>query len=222
MILLCLKQGLGFFPDVGTTWYLARLPHCLGVYLALTGARINLSDCVMFGLIDYPVKHDIFPEIIYALADTSLMGDEPRNMLTEVLQPFMQPVGSSELWSHRMEIEACFKQKTIEDILHALKNSSSFWIKNAEKIIRTKSPTSLKVTLHALQEAENLDFDECIEMEFRLCNHFLEGHDFFEGVRALLIDKDQKPHWKPDSLDGVTQRELKKYFQPIEDELPLT
>jgi len=215
------ETGIGFFPDVGMTWYLSRLPHHLGTYLALSGARITLADCAALGLIDYPVKTDVFPEIIYALADTSLPSDDSNNIITEILQPFLQSVSSSELWSRRLEVEACFGHKTIEDILSALKKSSDPWLKNTGELLKSKSPTSLKVTLRALQSAVDLDFDQCIEVEYDLCRHFLNNHDFFEGIRALIIDKDHHPVWQPNSLADISSREVKKYFQPIKDDFSL-
>ncbi|MDX1902160.1 MAG: enoyl-CoA hydratase/isomerase family protein [Gammaproteobacteria bacterium] len=215
------ETGIGFFPDVGSTWYLSRLPHAIGFYLALSGARISLNDCMAAGLIDFPVKTDQFPEIIYALADASIVEGEARQAVTEALQPFTKEYGSSELWLHREEIQRCFSENTIEDILEALDNSPETWMQNIAPVLRTKSPTSLKVTLRALQEAATLDFDAAIEMEYRLCCHFLEGHDFFEGIRALIIDKDRKPHWKPATLKAVTSREVKKYFQELKEDMPV-
>jgi len=212
------ETAIGFYPDVGTTYILARLPHKIGYYLGLTGARISLSDCIATGLIDHYVKSEQFPELIYALADTSFDVNE-HETITNIIKTFSVPAENSTLLKQREIIENCFSEKTIEKIIKALEDTSDHKWKEVASSLRTKSPTSLKVTLRALQEAENLDFDEAIQMEFRLSNQFLQGHDFFEGIRAVLIDKDQTPHWKPATLKEVTTASIKKYFEPIEMEL---
>jgi len=209
------ETGIGFYPDVGTTYILARLPHKIGFYLGLTGARILLSDCVATGLINYAANRDIFPELIYRLADTSFEGDQ-RESVTQVIQELAIPAGESSLWEHREKIANCFDKKTVEEIVQALENYPSEWCQDVATILKTKSPTSLKVTFHALQEAATMEFDDSIQMEYRLTSRFIEGYDFFEGIRAIVIDKDQKPHWKPATLAGVTQSEIMKYFSPLE------
>lgn len=212
------ETAIGFYPDVGTTYILARLPHKIGYYLALTGARISLDDCIAAGLIDHHVKSEQFPDLIYALADTSFEVDE-HETVTNIIKTFSIPAENSTLLQQSDVIEKCFSEKTIEKIIKALEDMSDNRCNEIVSILKTKSPTSLKVTLRALQEAENLDFDEAIQMEFRLTNQFLQGHDFFEGIRAVLIDKDQTPHWKPATLKEVTTASIKKYFESLEMEL---
>jgi enoyl-CoA hydratase len=212
------ETGIGFYPDVGTTYILARLPHKIGFYLGLSGARLNLSDCVATGMIDYPVKQNIFPEIIYQLADTTFEEDAKASV-SQVLQQFYMPINKSNLWEHRVEIENCFSKNTVEDILLSLEQADSQWSHEASAVIKTKSPTSLKVTLQALQEAQKMDFDNCIQIEYRLTSRFIEGHDFFEGIRAVVIDKDQKPIWQPPRLQDVKAIDVKEYFAPLEVEL---
>jgi len=212
------ETGIGFYPDVGTTYVLSRLPHKIGYYLGLSGARISLSDCAAAGLIDYFVKAEQFPELIYALADTPFENDE-RATVTQVIKKFSVPMENSTLLHQSEIIEKCFSEKTVEKIIHALNHHSNSWCKEVATQLETKSPTSLKVTLHALQKAAELDFNEAIQMEFRLTSHFLEGNDFFEGIRAVLVDKDQSPHWQPATLAEVTTTIVKKYFVPLEMEL---
>ncbi len=211
------ETGIGFYPDVGTTYILSRLPYRFGYYLGLTGARISLSDSAAAGLIDYAVKPEQFPELIYALSDTPFENDA-RSTVTRVIKKFSVPMNNSNLLQQAKMIETCFSEKTIEKIMAALEKYDTAG-KEIAAILKSKSPTSLKVTLHALQEAENLDFDEAIQTEFRLTNRFLMGHDFFEGIRAVVVDKDQTPHWQPATLKDVTNAAIKKYFAPLEMEL---
>jgi len=212
------ETGIGFYPDVGTTFILSRLPHKIGFYLGLTGARINLNDCMVSGLVDYALNRDSFPELIYKLADTSFDADA-RASVTEVIQNYVIPAGESVLWEHREEISNCFNKETVEEILFALENQPSQWCHDIATIIKAKSPTSLKVTLQALLDAKKLDFDDCMRMEYRLTSRFIEGHDFFEGIRAAVIDKDHKPQWQPARLEQVTLFDIEKYFVPLEVEL---
>lgn len=205
------ETGIGFYPDVGATYFLSRLSHKFGFYLGLTGARIQLSDCVALGLIDQPVEPTAFPDIIYQLADSDF-GNDPNAAVTDVLKQFTIPLTGSPLLQHQEEVANCFGKKSMKDILSALEKGSS-WCQTVAAELMKKSPTSLKVTLRALQEAGDLEFDDCMQMEHRLTMHFLEGHDFFEGIRAAVIDKDQTPHWQPAMLEELTAAEIKKYFE---------
>ncbi|HSW69885.1 MAG TPA: enoyl-CoA hydratase/isomerase family protein [Gammaproteobacteria bacterium] len=212
------ETGIGFYPDVGMTYILPRLPHKMGYYLGLSGARISLSDCAAAGLIDFSVKLEQFPELIYALADEPFESDA-RESVTQVIKKFSVPMQNSSLIQRYEMIEKCFSEKTIEKILDALDHYPDRWCQEVSAVLRTKSPTSLKVTLHALHAAAQLDFNEAMQVEFRLTSRFLQGHDFFEGVRAVLVDKDQMPKWEPAKLKDVTTALVKKYFEPLEKEV---
>lgn len=211
------ETGIGFYPDVGTTYILARLPHKLGYYLGLTGARISLADCAAADLIDYCVEAEKFPELIYALADTPFENDE-RATVTHVIKQFSCEMKNSVLPQKYKIIEECFSEKTVEKIIISLEKQDD-WGKEVAAILKTKSPTSLKVTLQALQQAADLEFNEAIQQEFRMTNHFLEHHDFFEGIRAILVDKDQTPHWEPATLKEVSKTMINEYFASLEVEL---
>lgn len=209
------ETGIGFYPDVGATYYLSRMPYKIGFYLGLTGTRIGYADCYATGIVQEIVERDSFPAIISALVDAKIPD---KKSVTAILKTFATPVPRSELIQHQNEIATCFNHHTVEEILYALSNNSIEWCRQLAEVMKTKSPTSLKVTLKALQKAEKLSFDDCMQMEFRLTYHFLHGHDFFEGVRAVIIDKDQKPHWTPETLAAVTNEEVDKYFAPVTDE----
>lgn len=210
------ETAIGFYPDVGTTYCLARFPHKMGYYLGLTGARISYADCYAMGIVQTVVAQHALPTIITTLCEAKIPN---KIAVTDLLNEFALSIPPSELMQHKDEIEACFSKKTIEDILQALESYPSEWCQQTAKIIQTKSPTSLKVTLYALQEAEKLNFDTCMQMEYGLTTHFLQGHDFFEGIRAAIIDKDQKPHWQPSKLSEVTRQDVAKYFTPLTKEL---
>lgn len=197
------ETGIGFYPDVGASYFLSRLPHAMGIYLGLTGARITSADAKALGLVDKIVESDELPDLIEMIRMTSFKN----NNLGITDKP-----SSSSLFTHQTDIETCFNQPSVEAILAALEKCANPWCEETIKLLNTKSPTSLKVTLRQLQEGKNLDFDACMKMEYHLTNQFIQGPDFFEGVRAAIIDKDQKPRWKPGKLTEVTEHEVKKYF----------
>jgi enoyl-CoA hydratase len=212
------ETSIGFYPDVGATYFLSRLPYKMGFYLGLTSARIPYNDCAMLGLVNHIVPQNSFSEIIYALADTSL-EENANATVTEIMERFAIAYPKSALLDHVKEIETCFSQNTLEEIFQSLAENGSEWCLQTLAILKTKSPTSLKVTLKALQEGEKASFSDCMRIEYRLTNRFLEAHDFFEGIRAAIIDKDQAPKWKPSELENVTMDAVKQFFAPLEQEL---
>lgn len=212
------ETGIGFFPDVGGTYFLPRLPNYFGYYLGLTGARIFTDDCVALGIAQCKVAHDDLSALLSALAETPF-ADDAKKSVTNIINQFSSATQSSTLFSHQTMVESCFAKKNMEDILHALTISTNAFAKETIEIISKKSPTSLKVTLHALQQGKQLSFDDCMQQEFRLTSRFLQGHDFFEGIRAIIIDKDQSPKWHPNTIAGVKLNEVEKYFAPLTQEL---
>jgi enoyl-CoA hydratase len=207
------ETGIGFFPDVGGSYFLSRLPFKAGYYLGLTGARISAADCLQLGIVNYLVGQEALAKLISVVVDTS-MKDLADRFLSFTIIP-----NGSELLKHKNEIETCFSKKTMEEIIQALNDYKSEWCSQTAKLLQSKSPTSLKVTLRALQQGQSLVFDACMQMEYRLANHFLQGHDFYEGVRAAIIDKDQSPCWQPAELQQVTEEQVLAYFAPVGEEL---
>lgn len=210
------ETGIGFYPDVGATYFLAQLPYKMGIYLGLTGAKISYADCLAVGLVQEVVAQEAIAKIIPALAERALPD---KKAVTEVLKQYAVNTPASELLQRKKEIETCFAKNTVEEIVAALENYPSEWCQQTATLIKTKSPTSLKVTLHALRESQHLNIDRTMQMEYGLTTHFIQGHDFFEGIRAVVIDKDQNPQWRPARLTDVTAEEVEKYFMPLTEEL---
>jgi enoyl-CoA hydratase len=200
------ETGIGFIPDVGSSYFLSRLPDRIGVYLGLTGARIGLGDALDAGLVTHGVKHENFDAVLGALA-------EGRDFASFTFKP-----GPGALHAHRGRIAAIFSAASVEAVLERLDRDGSEFAQGAARTIRTRSPTSLKLVLRQLQEARQLDLRQCLAMEFRLAARVLQAHDFCEGVRAALVDKDRKPKWQPASLAAVGI--LNPYFASLgNDEL---
>jgi len=199
------ETGIGFIPDVGASFFLSRLPDEIGMYLGLTGSPIGLDDALDAGLMTHAVAQTDFDAVIDALAQ----GRD--------FSPFVKKPKPGLLATHRKRIATIFAAPSVEAILERLDRDGSDFARETAQTIRTRSPTSLKLVFRQLRTARNLNLKQCLAMEFRLANRVLPAHDFREGVRAALIDKDRNPKWQPASLAGVGA--LDSFFAPIQNEL---
>lgn len=202
------ETGIGLFPDVGGTYFLPRCPGEIGMYLGLTGARLNAGGAVYAGIATSHVPVSRWPELIEALRPA---GD------ARVLEEFAVSPGPAELDANRAHIDRAFSAKSVEEILERLDAMASPFGADSSKTLRSKSPTSLKVVFAQIRAGAGRDFEDCMRLEFRLTNRFMRGHDFYEGVRAAIIDKDQAPNWSPRDLAGVSQADVERYFAPLPD-----
>jgi enoyl-CoA hydratase len=208
------ETGIGFFPDVGGTYFLPRLTGRTGYYLGLTGARIGADDCITTGIAQHKVTAESLTDIVNAIARQPFKNDA-KLAVTEVINRFSIQVRQSPLSSAGDVISNCFSGISMEEIVTSLRATNDEFSQNALKMIAKKSPASLKVTLKALIEGGQMDFDRCMVQEYCLSTHFLQGHDFKEGIRAVIIDKDQSPVWKPADLQGVSIEMVNQYFSPL-------
>jgi enoyl-CoA hydratase len=216
------ETGIGLFPDVGATRFLNRCPRHVGPYLGLTGARVIAADALYCGFATHVVKH----ASVEALLDE--MSRE-HVAIEDCLRRFAVDPGPTPLAALRPAIDRCFAWDSVEAILDALAVESAGggvdaeWAEETRASLRTKSPTSLKITLRQLTIGRDYDLDAALALEYRLTQHVMAEHDFYEGVRAMLIDRDRKPQWRPAASTEVTDRAVDAYFAPIGDrELPLT
>jgi enoyl-CoA hydratase len=210
------ETGIGLFPDVGATYVLPRLPGALGLYLGLTGARLGAADCLYAGIGTGHVPAERLDALESALAETPLRA-APAAAVEGVLARFQTDPGPAPLSELRARIDACFDQPGLPAILAALEAESTGWGAAQLQELATKSPTSLAVTFRQLCKGATLGFNSAMRMEYRLVHRFMEGHDFREGVRALLVDKDRRPRWRPEHLEDVTDAMVDAYFGPLPD-----
>jgi enoyl-CoA hydratase len=213
------EVGIGFFPDVGATHALPRLPGEAGTYLALTGDRVRAADALALGLATHAVASAALPELKEAL-----IAGEP---VDELLALLARDPGPPALAGEGEVIAACFSQASVPAILSRLDEaaaSGSPFAKRSAETIRAKSPTSLVIALEQMRRGRRLDFEEAMRTEFRIVSRIIEGSDFYEGVRAAIIDKDGAPRWRPPSLDAVDQGAVIAHhfaeLGPAELELP--
>jgi enoyl-CoA hydratase len=213
------EVGIGFFPDIGATWFLPRLPGELGTYCALTGERLNAAEAVAAGIATHRVETARFPELIEALCGAVSVD--------AVLGAFVIPAGEGPIAAHRAAIDRLFAGDNVEGILAVLDaeaasaSDHAAFARRAAATIRTKSPTSLKIALLQMRRGPRIDFDECMRTEFRIVSRVVRGRDIYEGIRAVIVDKDQAPRWHPSSLAAVSAAMVQQYFAPVEHELEL-
>ncbi|HTQ15047.1 MAG TPA: enoyl-CoA hydratase/isomerase family protein [Rhizomicrobium sp.] len=213
MVFAMPETGIGLFPDVGGSYFLPRLPGQTGMYLALTGARLKTADALYAGVATHFVPRARWDELV-----SRLTGGTPPDA---ALAGLAENVPSTFLHDHRAIIDRVFAKDSVEQILDALDAEHTDWARDTAKIIRTKSPTSLKVAFRQLREGAKRDFNDCMRMEYRMVHRIVTGHDFYEGVRATIIDKDGTPKWSPPDLAGVSEAAINAYFAPLDRELPL-
>jgi len=210
------ETGIGFFCDVGGSYFLPRVPlgFEFGLYLALTGNRLKGADVCRGGVATHYVK----PEAFTAFET----GQVSHKNVDEQLERYRAPLGSeadSELLKYEQGIRKCFSaaRSSVEDIFIALQKHNSDWSKNTLATLSKMSPTSLKVVFKQLHEGRKKNLADCFKMELRISQAFMAENDFFEGVRAVLVDKDKNPKWKPESLDKVSDAFVDKFFLALGD-----
>ena len=211
------EVSIGFFPDVGATYALPRLPGAAGVYLALTGDRVGAADAVAIGLATHAVPSARMAELTDALTR--------REALDDILAGFTHDPGPQKLAADRATIAECFGAASLPDVLARLDKAELAGNAFAGKLRQTlavKSPTSVAIAFEQMRRGAGLDFAEAMRTEFRIVSRVIHGHDFYEGVRAVLIDKDQAPQWQPTTIDALDPAAIEAYFAPLgADELVL-
>lgn len=210
------ETGIGFHPDIGACYFLPRCMDKTGWYLGLTGMQIKADDAHHIGIVDAIVAQKKFSSLIEKLCATAL-GEDPCARVTEIINAFVISPNPAPLAEHRVAIDHCFSQNSINEILTALQTSHTPWAKQIFEILQSRSPTSLLIAFRQLQESSTLSFDECIRLDYRITLHFLQQHDFYEGIRAAIIDKDRQPKWQPATLSEINPAAIDKYFAPLEE-----
>lgn len=202
------ETAIGFIPDVGSTYLLGTAPDEAGTYLGLTGSRIGAADAIEYHLADTLVPSVALPGLVDTLErcrDAVAVEFALRAASTEL------PVGMSS--EQKAWILECFAASTVEEIIELLRQHKSPDANATATTLHKMSPTSLKLTLTALRGARgNSNLAYCLQQEYRLAQACLRGHDFVEGVRAALVDKDRSPHWSPSRLEDVRQKMVQAYF----------
>ena len=215
------ETAIGMFPDVGGAHFLPRLHDGLGLYYALTGARAKAADCVAAGVATHYVASDQMAVLERELIGLAL-GGHPHAAIEAVLDEFAGDPGEAHVNQIRPALKRLFDgHATFDRFYAALKADGHDVAGDMLRILGRMSPTSLKLTFEQLRRGRALDFDDVMKMEFRIVSRIIKGHDFYEGVRAQIVDKDKAPLWSPASVEGVAASDIAKYFEPLAKELTL-
>lgn len=214
------EVGIGFIPDVGGTYLLSRAPGALGLHAALTGAPFGGADAIAMGFADHYVPHADLAEFTEAIVNDGVDSA----LAVHAVEPPPSPLLAQRDW-----IDTCYAGETVADILAALREHDAGTAAgqtggtaagDAANLIATRSPVSLAVTLVAVRRAAKLDtLEEVLQQEYRTSCASVRSHDFVEGIRAQLVDKDRDPHWSPPSIAAVTQADVDAYFVPADPDL---
>ena len=208
------EVSIGFFPDVGATWFLPRMPGEIGTYCALTGARFNIADGVASGIATHRIPSARFEDLLEGLSGTVSVD--------AVLAAFAEPAGEGPIMAKRALIDRLFTGDSVEHILDTVTREAEAggpdaeWLAKTAATIQAKSPLSLKLALAQVRRGAQCDFETCMRLEFRIVSRVIEGHDFYEGVRAVIVDKDNRPIWQPAALADVSAAEVARHFAPLD------
>jgi enoyl-CoA hydratase len=199
------ETSIGFFPDVGASYFLPRCPGAIGMFLGLTSARLTAADMLYAGIATHLVATNRIAEIAPRLA----AGEN----VDAVLQSLQSDFGPSPLESARARIDRVFSAPSIEAICERLESEGG-WGREVLEMLAARSPTSLKLTHRELRGALSRSLPECLAQELQLVARVLKGHDFHEGIRAAIVDKDNHPKWQPTRLSEISDEEIATFFLP--------
>jgi enoyl-CoA hydratase len=205
------ETTIGLIPDVGGTWLLSRAPGETGTYLGLTGAHMGASDAIYAGFAGLFVRSDRLSDLTAALVS------EPVSV-NAIVERYASEPPQSPLAKRRREIDRCFAGDDMAAIMAALARQGEEWSTRALADLEGKSPRALVATLAALRHVRSLScLEEALDVEYRLCVRLYEDGEFPEGIRALIVDKDRKPRWRPVSLEDVERAGVAAYLAPLPD-----
>lgn len=204
------ETGIGFVPDVGGTWLLAHAPGELGTYLALTAGSVSGADAIAMGLADWWMPSGSIPQLLASLE---------RAEAAEVVVLLAVEPPASTLLAQQPWIDRAFEGDSVPVIVDRLRASPDESAQAAALSVAAKSPSALAVTLASLRRVKDLpDLEAALKQEFRVSLRALRAHDFAEGIRAQVVDKDRSPHWQPAELDGVEATTVAAYFESLGDD----
>ncbi|KAF2987384.1 hypothetical protein EK904_002422, partial [Melospiza melodia maxima] len=218
------ETAIGLFPDVGGGYFLPRLSGKIGYYLALTGCRLKGRDVLKAGIATHFVESEKLPALE---KDLIALKSPSKEKIADLLNSYHMKCTIDQekefsLDEHMEKINSLFSANSMEEIVKKLKQDGSPFAMKQLETINKMSPTSLKLTLRQLREGSSMSLQEVLRMEYRLSQACMKGHDFYEGVRAVLIDKDQSPKWKPAALEEVSDEFVDNCFKPLgNDDLKL-
>lgn len=211
------ETGIGLFPDVGGGWFLPRLAGELGTWLALTGARLKGVDVAAARVATHFLPSELVPNLKKQIEAADFSGGAA-DMLNEILRGVTHAIPAGGFEANREAIDRCFAFDSAEEIVAALEADGSEWATRQLETLRTKSPETVKVALRQLREGAGMEsFEDNMQMEYRIGWRKVQSADFLEGVRAVIVDKDNAPDWSPARIEDVSEAQIAQYFAPLGD-----
>jgi enoyl-CoA hydratase/carnithine racemase len=212
--------SIGLFPDVGGSWFLNKIPNNIGVFLGLTAIPLNCSDALHLSLADYIINHKLKNQIIELLCDSSWRGS-PFYVVDNVLNNLQNhsylkyPTPPSKIKEYSAFIQEFVHQDNINNIVRIILNyqTNDLWIKKAQKNLSYGSPLSAVLIYNQLYKAKDLSLEDVFKFEYELALTTCQQGDFYEGVRALLIDKDHSPKWKYSNIESIEVEFIQSFFK---------
>lgn len=208
------ETSVGFFGASGASYYLSRLRHNVGIYLALTGARLRGIDLKKVGLATHFVESAKLKSLEKELMRVNKSDDVGKTIASYTIIPM---TFETEFDNLVPKIQECFDGGSVEEIYENLRKDGSKWARDTIKTLDLKSPTSLKVCHRQLYLGKMLTLNNCLKMEFRIAVQHVIDSDLREGCRAILFEKDENPKWNPPTLAEVTKEHVERFFQPVPD-----
>jgi enoyl-CoA hydratase/carnithine racemase len=214
------EVGIGFFPDVGGSYFLSRLPGALGAYLALTGTQIRAADALYVGLADHflpPPAQQNLQAALDSLIWTGRDSSTCRTDLERLIGQLAGDPGEAPLAKLRPAVDEHFAADSVPELFESLRGETraeyAGWAADTLKVLKSRSPTMLAVALRLLRLGRSMSLADCLRMELGMVQQCLAQGDFLEGVRAVIIDKDNAPHWRPDRIEDVTEAQVDAIFR---------
>lgn len=208
------ETGLGLVPDVGGGYFMPRLDGEMGMYLALSGVRAKAGDCLELGICTYYIERTKHEDLIATLSSEAQLD---KASVDKILSGFSSQPDAGTLMNNKALIDKIFSLNSVAEILSALRAEGSEWSIALADNLEKMSPTSLKVTFAQMRRGAELSLHDDLKMEYRIVNRLLAKHDFYEGVRALLVDKDFSPKWRPSKIADVADADIDDYFEELGD-----
>jgi len=210
------ETAIGLFPDVGGGYFLPRLNGQLGLYLALTGHRLKGRDTFHAGIATHYTSTKEIPYLEQELCKIS-SSDTVHEILQTYHKKADDPSSTFSLNDQINEINRIFSESTLEGIISSLITDDSEWSNKQLQILSKMSPVSMKVTMQQLIKGATMNLDEVLKMEYRISQQCCAQNDFYEGIRALLVDRDNSPNWQPSKVEDVTDQLVDSYFKPLDE-----
>lgn len=216
------ETSIGLFPDIGASYLLNRSPGAQGVYLGLTGDKLDAHGALRAGLVTHVISSEYLAGLIDILKQADLAVDA-HSTVSQILQDYaLNDDSTADKKATTDAVNHLFAKPSLALIIEGLTHHPDVKMQQIAEGLSYKSPLSLAVTFEQLKRAKGLSLAQCLAMDFILVGHFMAGHDFYEGIRALLIDKDKNPQWHPARLDLVDESQVCNYFTPLEHTLDFT